>query len=267
MRPILAIILVLLLAAGVQAKVVTQKVEYKQGDTVLEGYLAYDDAIQGKRPGVLVVHEWWGLDDFVKKRAEALAALGYVAFAPDMYGKGVVTKDPQQAAKLSGQFKDKPLLRERAQAGLKVLTNNPQVDAKRLAAIGFCFGGTTALELAYSGADLAGVVSFHGHLTTPKAEDKKRVKAAFLILHGGDDPLVTQKDVRALEQALRSLGADWTLIVYGGAMHSFMNPEADEAKIKGVSYDAKAAARAWKHMQVFLDELFSGAGGSKGKGK
>ena len=164
MTYLLAVILTLALAGGAQAKVVTQSLEYKQDGTVLKGYLAYDDALKGPRPGVLVVHEWWGLNDFAKKKARQLAEMGYVALAADMYGKGVVTKDPQEAGKLAGSLKGAPLLRQRALAGFAALQQNKLVDPKRLAAIGFCFGGTTVLELAYAGADLAGVVSFHGGL-------------------------------------------------------------------------------------------------------
>jgi len=256
-KQIFVIFLVLGLVTGAQAKLVTQAVDYQQDGTVLEGYLAYDDAVKGKRPGVLVVHEWWGLNDYAKKRAEQLAQLGYVAFAADMYGKGVVTKDPQEAGKLAGQLRGQPLLRQRAQAGLKVLAQNELADPRRLAAIGFCFGGSTVLELAYAGAPLAGVISFHGGLPAPNPEDLKNLTAKILVLHGADDPLIKPEEIAAFQAALRQGGADWQMIYYGGAVHSFSNPEAGAAHIKGVAYDPKAAARSWRHMQVFFEEIFS----------
>ncbi len=261
MKYILANIFLLIIIGSpmtsAHAKLVTKAVEYKQGDTVLEGYLAYDDAIKGKRPGVMVVHEWWGLNDYAKKRAEQLAEMGYVAFAADMYGKGVTTKDPQEAGRLAGLLRGQPLLRERAQAGLKVLAQLGLADPKRLAAIGFCFGGSTVLELAYTGADLAGVVSFHGGLPVPKPEELKNLKARILILHGADDPLVKPQEMAAFHEAMRQAGADWQMISYGGAVHSFSNPKAGDAKIKGVAYDPQAAKRSWKHMQAFFEEIFA----------
>jgi dienelactone hydrolase len=253
---VLAISALILMAPAAQAKMVTETVEYQQDGAILEGFLAYDDAVSGKRPGVLLVHEWWGLNDFVKKRAQDLAAQGYVAFAADMYGKGVVTRDPQEAGKLAGQLRGKPLIRQRARAGLEVLAKHKLVDPRRLAAIGFCFGGTTVLELAYDGADLAGVVSFHGGLPALKPEDRKNIKAKILVLHGADDPHVSAAEVAAFQDGMRKSGADWQLIFYGGAVHSFTNPEAGTDKAKGVAYDPKAAARSWRHMQVFFEEIF-----------
>ena len=186
-----AVALLLLSLTAVEAKIVTQTIEYRQDATVMRGFLAYDDGLKGKRPGVLVVHEWWGLNDFARERAVKLAGLGYVALAADMYGGGATTRDREEAGKLAGALLKNPdLLRARAQAAFKVLATDPRVDPKRLAAIGFCFGGTTVLELAYSGADLAGVVSFHGGLPRPQPDDLKRIKGAVLVLHGADDPHV-----------------------------------------------------------------------------
>jgi dienelactone hydrolase len=257
MKLILTFSLVFLLVGTAQAKLVTRAVEYKQNATVLKGYLAYDDAVKGKRPGVLVVHEFWGLNDFAKKRTEQLAQMGYVSFAADMYGQGRVTRDFEQASKWAGELRGTPLIRERAQAALKVLAGQELVDLQRLAAIGFCFGGTTVLELAYSGADLAGVVSFHGGLPLPRPEDAGRLKAKILVLHGADDPHVPRKDVDQFWEAMRQAGADWQMIIYGGAVHSFTNPEAGGDKSKGAAYDAKAAARSWRHLEVFFEEIFS----------
>lgn len=256
MKYLLAVFLVLALAAGAQAKVITKSMEYKQDGTVLEGFLAYDDALKGTRPGVLVVHEFWGLNDYVKNRTRQLAEMGYVAFAADMYGKGVVTKDRKEAGKLAGHLRGTPLLRKRALAGLEQLKKNKLVDTKRLAAIGFCFGGTTVLELAYAGADLAGVVSFHGGLVPAKPEDFKNLKAKILVLHGADDPFIKPQEIAAFQEALRKAGADWQMIYYGGAVHSFSNPEAGSDKAAGAAYDAKTANRAWKQMQLFFKEVF-----------
>src|SRR5262249_32548912 len=196
MRYALAALSLLAGAAMDQAKIHTQEIEYKHGDVVLQGYLAYDDSLSGKRAGVLIVHEWTGHNPYVRKRAEQLAELGYVAFALDMYGKGVMAKDAQEAAKMAAVYKnDRKLMRARAVAGFEVLLKPVRLDPKRGAAIGYCFGGTTVLELARGGADLAGVVSFHGDLATPTPGEAKNIKGKVLALHGADDPFVPGKVV------------------------------------------------------------------------
>ena len=239
------------------AAVQTKAVPYKHGDAVLEGYLAWDDTIQGRRPGVLVVHEWMGLGDYAQTRARKLAAMGYVAFAIDMYGKDIRPKTPQEAAAQVGIYKqDRALMRARALAGLEVLRSNPLCDPKRIAAIGYCFGGTVVLEIARSGADVAGVVSFHGGLDTPTPADAKNIRCKVLVLHGGDDPHVPRKDVDAFEDEMRAAGVDWQLVVYGGAVHSFTNPAAGNDKSKGAAYNAVADQRSWKAMKTFLAEIF-----------
>jgi dienelactone hydrolase len=249
-----------LLLAGASvatAEVRTKVVEYKHGDAVLEGYLAWDDAIKGKRPGVLVVHEWTGLGSYAKMRAEKLAGLGYVAFAIDIYGKGIRPKTPQEAGAQAGIYKsDRPLMRARALAGLNVLLGNEMCDTKRVAAIGYCFGGTTVLEIARSGADIAGVVSFHGALDTSNPGDAKNIKCKVLAVHGGDDPYVPRKDVEAFEDEMRAGGVDWQLNVYSGAVHSFTNPEAGNDNSKGAAYNAKADRRSWQAMKEFFAEIF-----------
>jgi len=249
-----------LLLAGASvatAEVRTKVVEYKHGDAVLEGYLAWDDAIKGKRPGVLVVHEWTGLGSYAKMRAEKLAGLGYVAFAIDIYGKGIRPKTPQEAGAQAGIYKsDRQLMRARALAGLNVLLGNEMCDTKRVAAIGYCFGGTTVLEIARSGADIAGVVSFHGALDTPNPGDAKNIKCKVLALHGGDDPYVPRKDVEAFEDEMRAGGVDWQLNAYSGAVHSFTNPEAGDDNSKGAAYNAKADRRSWDAMKLFFAEIF-----------
>lgn len=258
LRYFLALVLTLTLVTEVQAKLITKSVEYRQDGTICQGYLAYDDAGRGQRPGVLVVPEWWGLNDFARQKAEQLAGLGYVALAADMYGQGRVTKDPQEAARLAGELRgNKPLLRARAQAALKALAGEPAVDPKRLGAIGFCFGGTTVLELAYSGAGLKGVVSFHGGLTAPQPAELKGIKTAILVLHGADDPHVSAADIAAFQEAMRQGGLDWQMVFFGGAVHAYMNPAAGSNKAAGVAYDARAARRSWRYMLDFFKEIFA----------
>lgn len=257
MRLFLAILCGCLLAGPASAKVVTQVVPYTQNGTSLKGYLAYDDAVAGKRPGVLVVHEFWGLNDFAKQRTEKLAQMGYVALAADMYGEGKVTQDREEARHLASHIRSSPLLRERARAALKVLASQKLADPQRLAAIGFCFGGTTVLELAYSGAPVLGVVSFHGGLSVPKPEDRQNSRASVLVLHGAEDPHIKPEEIAAFQAAMRQAGADWQMNFYGGAVHSFANPAAGNDKSKGVAYDPRAATRSWQAMQLFFQEIFN----------
>jgi dienelactone hydrolase len=235
-----------------KGQVHTESVAYKQGDTTLEGWLAYDGSKKGKRPGVLIVHQWKGLTDYEKKRADMLAKLGYVAFAVDIYGKGIRPKDNQAAGAEAGKYKsDRELLRKRVNAGLAVLQKQELVDTKRIAAIGYCFGGTTVIELARSGADIAGVVSFHGALDSPKPEDGKNIKCKVLALHGADDPFVPAKDVAAFEDEMRQAKVDWQLVKYGGAVHSFTDWNAN---MEGAAYNEKADKRSWEAMKEFFGE-------------
>ena len=238
------------------AAIKTQVVEYKQGDTLLEGYLAYDSSGPAKKPGILVVHEWTGLGAYAKKRAEMLAQLGFVAFAADIYGKGIRPTDPKEAGKISSAYKnDRALLRARATAGLKELEKQPNVDATKVAAIGYCFGGTTVLELARSGAPLQGIVSFHGGLDSPHPEDAKQIKAKVLILHGADDPHVPEAQVQAVENELKAAKVDWQLIKYSGAVHAFTNPDAGNDNSKGAAYNESADKRSWQAMKDFFGEI------------
>lgn len=256
-RIALLLVVALSLATMAHAAMQTKVIEYRHGDTVLEGYLAYDDSQTGQRPGVLVVHEWTGHNPYVRKRAEQLAELGYVAFALDMYGKGVHAKDAKEAAQLASVYKnDRKLMRARAEAGLDVLRKQPQTDPHRLAAIGYCFGGTTVLELARAGQDLAGAVSFHGDLATPNAEEAKNIKARVLALHGADDPFVPPAVVATFEDEMRKGGVDWQLVSYGGAVHSFTNPGAGNDNSRGAAYNSKADRRSWQAMKDFFDEIF-----------
>jgi dienelactone hydrolase len=253
-------LLFMALALKANAAVRTGTVEYTmQGDTTLEGYLAYGDAVKGSRPGVLVIHEWWGINDYIKKRTEQLAALGYVAFAADIYGKSIRAKTREEAMALAGKFRsgnDRSLLRARANAGLDVLRKNPMVDPKRIAAVGYCFGGTAALELARSGADLAGVVSFHGGLATPSPDDAKNIKGKVLVLTGAEDPAVKPEQVMAFVDEMRRAGVDWHLVSYGSAVHGFTNPANGTDNSKGVAYNEKADKRSWREMMDFFEEIF-----------
>jgi dienelactone hydrolase len=254
---VLAALAVALLSHRADAKVRSKLVEYKDGDVVLEGYLAYDDAAKGKRPGVLVAHAWMGLDDNAKKRADMLAGLGYVAFAADIYGKGVRPKSRDEAGKLAGQYKgDRKLLRARVTAALAELVKQPNVDVARIAAIGYCFGGTTALELARSGAAITGVVSFHGGLDTPTPDDAKNIKGKVLVLTGAADPSVKPDAIVAFGKEMTDAGVDWQVVAYGGAVHCFTHADAGNDPSKGCAYDAKADKRSWQAMRDFFDELF-----------
>ena len=255
---LLPVLIIAALAATAHAKVHTQLVEYKMGADVLEGYLAYDDAVKGKRPGVLVVHAWMGLDDNARHRAEMLAQLGYVAFAADIYGKGVRPTSRDEAGKLAGKYKsDRALLRGRVNAGLAQLFLDPRVDTKRVAAIGYCFGGTTVLELARSGAQVAGVVTFHGGLDSPAPADAKNIKGKVLVLHGAADPFEKPADFAAFQKELADAKVDWQLVEYGGAVHCFTDHTAGSDASSGCAYDASADARSWAAMRAFFDEIFS----------
>src|SRR5690348_16435636 len=243
----------------------TQVVKYRQGDTELQGFLAYDDAVQGKRPGVLVVPEWWGLTEYPKHRAEMLAQLGYVAFVADMYGNGQTTNDPKQAGAWAGALKsNRPLLRQRVNAGFEQLKGNSMVDPQKTAAIGYCFGGTTVIELARSGADVKGIVGFHAGLDSPNPADGKNIKGKVLICEGADDNFLTPQDKAAFENEMRQNHVDWEMNLYGGAVHSFTNPEADKHGIPGIAYNAEADRRSWQAMQDFFRELFGGGAARHG---
>lgn len=237
----------------VSAAIKTEVIEYREGDTVLEGFVAYDTD-KGARPAVLVVHQWMGLGDYEKKRCEMLAGLGYTAFAVDIYGKGVRPANPGEAGKLAGQYKgDRALFRRRLAAGLAQMEKLPSVDAAHTAAIGYCFGGTGVLELARSGAGIRGVVSFHGGLGSPTPDDAKNIKARVLACHGADDPFVPAEEVAGFEKEMRDAGVDWQLIAYGGAVHSFTDWRATGA-MKGAQYNEKADKRSWEAMKSFLAE-------------
>ena len=239
-----------------QAAIRTEVVDYLQGDTTLEGYLVYDDSIKGQRPGVLVVHQWLGLTDYEKHRAEMLAQLGYAVFCADIYGKDNRPKNVQEAGALAGKYKsDRQLLRARVNAGLVQLQTRMFVDPKRIAAIGYCFGGTTVIELARSGADLNGVVSFHGGLDSPTPADGKNIKCKVLALAGADDPFQKPDDLTAFESEMRDNKVDWQIVFYGGAVHAFTQPDPGFVNA-GAKYNEKADKRSWQAMKDFFAEIF-----------
>lgn len=247
----------LLQAAAACAAVQGETVEYRHGDAVLEGYIAYDDSSEEKRPGILVVHEWKGPGEYSQRRARQLAELGYIAFAVDMYGKGVRPQTHEEAAKVSGIYReDRALMRERVKAALEVLKKHPLADDSRLGAIGYCFGGTTVLELARSGEDIKGVVSFHGGLSTPTPAGKD-IKAEVLVLHGANDTYISREDVEAFRKEMENSGARWTMKEYPGAVHSFTVEEAGNDVSKGAAYDPAADKASWDEMKAFFDRLFT----------
>ena len=257
MKKIILSIIALGLIVSARAAIQTQTVEYKQGDTTLEGVIVFDDVVKTKRPGVLIVHQWMGLTDYEKKRAEMLAQLGYVAFCADIYGKGVRPKDTSEAGPMAGKFKsDRALLRARVNVALDTFKKSELVDTKRIAAIGYCFGGTATIELARSGAELSGIVSFHGGLDSPTPTDGKNIKTKVLACHGADDPFVPAKDLAAFESEMRDNKVDWQLIAYGGAVHSFTQPMAGNDNSKGAAYNERADKRSWEDMKQFFGELF-----------
>jgi dienelactone hydrolase len=258
MKNLISAILILFCVMKTQGAIHTETVEYKQGDTTLEGFLAYDDSISGKRPGVLVVHQWFGLTDYEKRRATMLAQLGYVAFCADIYGKGVHPKDTSETSALVEKYEhegNRSLLRARVNAALDVLKKNELVDTSRVAAIGYCFGGTTVIELARSGANIAGIVSFHGGLDSPTPADGKNIKCKVLALAGADDPFQKPEDLTAFESEMRDNKVDWQIVFYGGAVHAFTQPDPGFVNA-GAKYNEKADKRSWEAMKTFFAEIF-----------
>jgi dienelactone hydrolase len=257
---ILALSAFLLLAAfssRAAAKLVRQTVDYSQDGTPLQGYLVYDDATDAKRPGVLVIHQWMGLSDNERMRADMLAQLGYVAFAADIYGKGVRPTDQAQAKAESGKyFKDRALYRSRLAAGLERLKQDPRVDRSKIAAIGYCFGGAGVLELARAGAPISGVVSFHGVLDTENPADGKDIKTKILVLQGADDPVAKPEQVKGFIDEMEGGKVDYHIVLYGGAVHAFTQKEAGNDPSKGSAYNADADRRSWQAMKDFFAEIF-----------
>jgi dienelactone hydrolase len=256
----LALMVALLAGAVVQAGVVEREIDYESQNVSLKGFVAYDDSIQGRRPGVLVVHEWWGHNDYARERTRMLAKLGYVALAVDMYGDGKVAAHPDDAKKFSAEIKQNlPLAKARFLAALNALNLQPTVDTDRVAAIGYCFGGAIVLEMARAGMDLDAVVSFHGSLSAQQPAQPGKVQARILVAHGGADPMVSDEQMTAFIHEMNQAGADFQINVYEGAGHSFTNPAADEYGARfnlPLKYDRQADEASWQAMRTLLDEVF-----------
>ncbi|RMF61027.1 MAG: dienelactone hydrolase family protein [Calditrichaeota bacterium] len=258
----LMIILVMIIWCGVlQAALKEQEVEYKSGDVTMKGYLVYDDAFSGKRPGVLVVHEWWGHNEYARRRARMLAELGYTALAVDMYGEGKQAAHPEDAGKFaSAVMQNLESAKARFLAAMEVLQKHETVDASRIAAIGYCFGGGVVLHMARMGVDLKGVVSFHGSLGTKIPARPGVVKAKVLVCHGAADKFTTPEQIAAFKKEMEEAGVDYRFIEYPDALHSFTNPDADEFAKKfnlPLGYNKAADEKSWADMKAFLKKVFS----------
>ncbi len=239
-----------------RAEIKSDPVDYKDGDVTLKGVVFYDDAAEGKRPGVVVVPEWWGVNDYVKGRAKQLAEAGFVAFVADMYGEGFSTDDPKVAGQKSGEAKSGGKLRTRGKLAADQLLKHPKVQSDQIAAIGFCFGGTTVLEMARDGQDLKGVVSLHGALDpVEKPAQQGSIKPKVLVLTGMADPLVPPEQVEKFEKEMKSAGADVRVVKYPNAKHAFTNPDADKYKMDPIGYNADAAKKAWQETTDFLKQV------------
>ena len=254
-------LLFLAVAAVAQAEVKTQVVEYSVGATRMTGYLAYDDAAGGPRPGVLVVHEWWGHNDYARKRAEMLAGLGYVALALDMYGDGKVADHPDNAkAFMQAVINDMPEAERRFDAARALLQQQPNVDGERIAALGYCFGGAMVLHMARRGADLDAVISFHGSLGTHTPAAPGQIKAPLLVFNGADDPMVPAEQIESFKQEMDRANAFYEFVNYSGVKHSFTNPNADlygQRFGMPLEYNAEADASSWQRTQEFLRDVFA----------
>lgn len=241
------------LAAGI----IEKPVEYMAEGVLCEGWAAYDDATTTKRPSVLVVHQWTGVSDNEKMRARMLAELGYNVLVADVYGKGIRPQPPASGQEAGKYKKDRALLRSRLTAALAVLTKDSRTDSSRIACIGYCFGGTAAIELARSGAAIKGIVSFHGGLDSPTPADGKNIKGKVLALHGADDPFVPVKEIDAFEQEMKDAGVNYKLVKYPGAVHSFTQKAAGSDNSKGAAYNEAADKASWDEMKTFFTELFT----------
>ncbi|MGE5172609.1 MAG: dienelactone hydrolase family protein [Betaproteobacteria bacterium] len=243
--------------ASAEAKVIGKAVEYTVQGVTMKGYLAYDDNIKGKRPGVLVVQEWWGVNDYIRRRARMLAELGYTALAVDMYGEGKQATNPKDAGDMATEVMKNfdTTGKARFEAGEELLKKQPTVDPERIGAIGYCFGGGVVLNIATGGTDLKGIVSFHGSLGAVKPAGPGVIKAKLLVLQGGDDKFVTPDTVAAFKKEMDTAGADYKFIVYPGATHAFTNPDATANGKKfniPIAYNKKADKESWREMKTFL---------------
>ena len=261
MKNILLMLSLCCFGSAAQAAVQGKEVSYEAGGTTLKGYIAYDDAIKGKRPGVLVVPEWWGQNEYARKRARMLAELGYTALAVDMYGDGQVVDNPKDASRLSTEVStDLPLAKARFEAGMQVLLNHETVDANKIAAFGYCFGGGIVLNMARIGENLKGVASFHGGLGTDHPAKPWKIKARIISFSGEADPMIGADKVAAFRKEMEAAGANYRVVTYPGAKHAFTNPEADELGKKfnmPIAYNAVADKDSWSQATVFLREVFA----------
>ena len=251
---------VMLFSLNSQAKIVTKTIPYTVNNIKMTGYYAYDDAIKGKRPGILVVHEWWGHNDYARKRVRMLAKLGYSAFSLDMYGTGKVADHPKDAkAFMMDVMSNMDNARLRYKEGLAVLKKQNNTDATRLGAIGYCFGGGIVLDMARQGVDIKGVASFHGSVAAKQPAQKGKVKASILVLNGADDPFVKQEQIEAFKKEMKNANASFEFVNYPGAKHSFTNPIADSVGKKfkmPLAYNKEADEKSWAAMQAFFNKLF-----------
>jgi dienelactone hydrolase len=257
LRVIAAAVALLVFSTAAAAEIQTKQVEYRHGETVLQGFIAWDDAVKGKRPGVLVVHEWWGHNQHVRDQAKRLAEAGYVGFAVDMFGKGKVTTHPKEAQSFMAEAKKDPaVISARFQAALQQLKQEPHVAADRIAAIGYCFGGSVVLDAARSGADLDAAVSFHGALATKHPAQPGKMRTPVLILTGAADPFVPGEQVVAFTEEMKAAGAAFQVVSYSGAKHGFTNPDADKAGLEALAYNAEADHQSWAAMLAFFKDVF-----------
>ena len=258
MKTLKSLFLAASLVTGGHAALVEKAVIYQHGGATLDGFHVYDDAVAGKRPAVLVIHQWTGLTENEKRRSRMLAEMGYNVFAADIYGQGI-RPVPPGAGKEAGKYKgDRTLFRGRMTAALDLLKADERTEPSKIAAIGYCFGGTGVLELARAGTDIAGVVSFHGGLDAAEglAAESGKIKAKVLVLHGADDPFVPAAQVAAFEKEFTDAEADWQLVFYSGAVHAFTQKEAGGDNSKGAAYNEAADRRSWEAMKTFFAELF-----------
>lgn len=265
MRKIISILFVMFISFSCSnqkesPKIITKEVSYTSDATTLKGFLAYDENQQDVRPGVLVVHEWWGHNPYARKRAIMLAELGYVALAVDMYGDGKMADHPEDAGKFAMEvMQSMHAAKTRFNAGLEFLKEQPQTNANKIAAIGYCFGGGIVLRMAVGGEDLAGAVSFHGSLPTDSVQNPTQVKAKLLVCNGADDGFVPSEQIDAFKKAMVDAGINFKFVNYPGAVHSFKNPDADSLGKKfnmPIAYNKRADEQSWKDMKLFLEEIF-----------
>lgn len=256
-KNLLCLVTVLCFSHSVMAEVKTQSVDYMAEGVTMEGYLAYDDAISGPRPGIMIAHDWMGLSDFTKKKAEQLAKEGYVAFAVDIYGKDIRAQNNEEAEKLSALYKNnRPLFQAHMKSAYDKFLKMKQVNPKKIMVMGYCFGGMAALELARTGVPLVGTATFHGTLSNPTPANAKNIKGPVLVMHGADDPFVNKKEVEGFKKEMNNTQVKLTFVEYPGAVHAFTNPNAGNDNLKGAAYNEAADKKSWLDFEKFLKKIF-----------